>query len=147
MVSLLLICVALLLYVNMESFADLGYSRVIKFFAQYYREDVVHEIQEKYGCCGALSPSYWIELPDSCCLNQRCDILSTLLIGCAPRFHELVRSNAAVIMWTSLGVSVAGLFGVILSYFIRNQHRLLKEVDECDEEDRKYNNTFEFVSK
>lgn len=93
----------------MESYADLGYSRIIKYFAKYHREGNVHQIQEKYECCGAVSPSYWIDLPDSCCMNQRCDILSTLLMGCAPRFHELVSTDAAVIKWTSIGVSVAGV--------------------------------------
>lgn len=108
-VSLLLILTALVVHLRKESYADLGYNRIIKFFFQYHREVNVHQIQEKYECCGALSPSYWIDLPDSCCMNQRCDILSTLLMGCAPRFHELIMTSAAVIKWTSIGVSFAGV--------------------------------------
>ncbi|XP_063697478.1 uncharacterized protein LOC134828430 [Culicoides brevitarsis] len=132
--STMLILTALIIYFTKNTFADLGYDRTIKFFFEYHREEIVHKLQEKYECCGALSPSYWIDLPDSCCLNQRCDILSTLLMGCAPRFRELILTSASVIQWTSIGVSVAGLFGVILSYWIWSQHNSQKDPDEEESE-------------
>uniref|UniRef100_A0A336LVF7 CSON005624 protein n=1 Tax=Culicoides sonorensis TaxID=179676 RepID=A0A336LVF7_CULSO len=110
-VSILLILVSLTVKNQIESFASMGYTEMIKYFLKHHQDNVIHEIQEKYGCCGALSPSYWIELPESCCLHQRCDILSSLLIGCAPSFYELVRLKGSVIMWTCIGVSAAGCFG------------------------------------
>lgn len=79
-------------------------------------------------------------------------------MGCAPRFHELISTDAAVIKWTSIGVSVAGvgksngskiqmilklflpfqLFGVILSWWISKQHNAQKEFGISDIDSRKF---------
>lgn len=119
------------LYRGKEDYlANKGYSGIITYFKKNRNKQLVHDIQEKYECCGDISTVYWYqtELPYSCCLNGRCDVLNTILIGCAPKFYDLIKASGSVCQWTALGVSLAGMFGVILSRVIANRH---KEDSEC----------------
>lgn len=119
-----------------DDLANKGYAGIIEFFKTNRNQPAIHEMQIKYECCGDASPKYWQELPESCCLNGRCDVLNSHLIGCAPMFYNMIKTSGSVCQWTALGVSLAGIFGVILSRMIMKRHKKGFESDE--DEDRQY---------
>lgn len=126
--------IAFIVWARSDDLIDSGYNGIIEHFNVKRNDRILDRFQDKYECCGDVSPRYWNELPDSCCTSGRCDVLSTILIGCALKMELFVKASTSVVIWASAGVSVVGMFGVFLSWRI-SDHLNSDSVEEEEEED------------